>query len=95
MKIGKAHYTELEQAIVEFVKEQRNERLTVTEKKIRRKAKLLFKELYPELKHDFKASRGWFRKMCRRNDFTRRIVTSVGQKIPKTLSRLQRHFFKK
>ena len=91
----KAHYTELEQAIVEFVKEQRNERLTVTEKKIRRKAKLLFKELYPELKHDFKASRGWFRKMCRRNDFTRRIVTSVGQKVPKNAVEIAEAFLQK
>ena len=73
----------LDQAILEFIEDRRKERITVTEKKVRRKATLLFKELYPDVQDEFRASKGWFRRMCRTNNLVHRRVTSVGQKVPK------------
>ena len=73
----------LDQAILEFIEDRRKERITVTEKKVRRIATLLFKELYPDVRHESRASRGWFRRMYRRNNLVHRRVTSVGDKVPK------------
>ena len=53
--------------------------LLLLKKKVRRKDKLLFTELYPNTKHEFKASKGWFTRMCCRNNLVHRRVTSVGQ----------------
>lgn len=52
-------------------------------KKVQRKAKLLFTELYLNTVHEFKASKCWFTKMCRRNNLLHHRVTSAGQQIPK------------
>ena len=82
----------LDQAILEFIEDRRKERITVTEQKVRRKAKLLFKELYPDVQHEFRASRGWFRRMCRRNNLVHRRVTSVGQKVPKNAVEIAEQF---
>ena len=69
----------LDQAILEFIEDRQNERITVTEKKSRRKATLLFKELYLDVQRE------WFRRMCPRNNLVHRRVTSAGQKVPKML----------
>ena len=71
----------MDQDILEYITAQRNEQITITEKKARRKAKLLFIELYPDTGHEFKASKGWFTRMFRRNNLVHRRVTSVVQKI--------------
>ena len=55
---GKSAYPLLVQALLEFIKDRRKEQITVTEKKVQRKATLLFKELYPDIQHEFRASRG-------------------------------------
>ena len=82
----------LDQAILEFIKNRQKERITVTEKKVPRKAALLFKKLYPNVQHEFRASRGWFRRMCRRNNLVHRRVTSVGQKVPKHVVEIAEQF---
>ena len=82
----------LDQAILEFIEDRRKERITVTEKKVRRKATLLFKELYPDVHHEFRASRGWFRRMCRRNNLVHRRVTSIRQKVPKNAVEIAEQF---
>ena len=82
----------LAQAIPEFIEDERKERITVTEKKVRKKATLLFKELYPNVQHEFRASRGWFRRMCRRNNLVHRRVTSVGQKVSKNAVEIAEQF---
>ena len=82
----------LDQAILEFIEDRQNERITVTEKKSRRKATLLFKELYLDVQHEFRASRGWFRRMCRRNSLVHHRVTSFGQKVPKNAVEIAEQF---
>ena len=52
-------------------------------KKVQRKAKLLFTELYLNTVHEFKDSKCWFTRMCRRNNLLHHRVTSAGQQIPK------------
>ena len=84
----------LDQAILEFIEDRRRERVTVTKKKVRRKAILLFKELYPNVQHEFRASRGWFRRMCRRNNLVYCRVTSVGEKVPKNAVEISEQFLK-
>ena len=64
----------------------------MTEKKVRRKAALLFKKLYPDVQHEFRASRGRFRSMCRRNNLVHCRVTSVGQKVPKNVVEIAEQF---
>ena len=44
---------------------------------------MLFIELYPDTGHEFKASKGWFTRMFRRNNLVHRRVTNVVQKILK------------
>ena len=82
----------LDQAILEFIDDRRKERIILTEKKVQRKATLLFKELYPDVQHEFRASRGWLRKMCRRSNLVHRRVTSVGQKVPKNAVEIAAQF---
>ena len=82
----------LDQAILEFIEDRRKERITVTEKKVRRKATLLFNELYADIQHEFRVSRGWFRRMCRRNNLVPRRVMSVGQKVPKNAVEIAEQF---
>ena len=65
---------------------------TITEKKVRRKTTLLFKELYPDVQHEFRASRSWFRRMCRRNNLVHCRVTSVCQKFPKNAVEIAEQF---
>ena len=64
----------------------------MTEKKVRRKAALLFKKLYPDVQYEFRASRGRFRSMCRRNNLVHCRVTSVGQKVPKNAVEIAEQF---
>ena len=82
----------LDKAILEFIEDRRKERVTVTEKKVRKKATLLFKELYPHVQHEFRASRGWLRRMYRRNSLVRRRVTSFGQKVQKNAVEIAEQF---
>ena len=82
----------LDKAILEFIEDRRKEGVTVTEKKVRKKATLLFKELYPHVQHEFRASRGWLRRMYRRNSLVRRRVTSFGQKVPKNAVEIAEQF---
>ena len=82
----------LDQAIAEFIEDRRKERITATEKKVRRKATLLFKGLYPDVQHEFRASRGWFRRMCRRNSLVHHQVPSFGQKVPKNAVEIAEQF---
>ena len=69
-------------AIVQFVKEARSKRQTVTGKMICRKATNVFPNLYPDPNETFSASNGWLKRMLKRNNLKYRRVTSVGQKIP-------------
>ena len=82
----------LDQGILEFIEDRRKERITVTEKKVRRTATLLFKELYPDVQHEFRASRGWFRRMCHRGNLVHFRVTSVGQKVQKNAVEIAEQF---
>ena len=82
----------LDQAILEFIKDQRKERITLTDKKFRRKDALLFKELYPDVQLEFRASRGWLRRTSRRNNLAYRRVTRVGQKVPKNAVEIAEQF---
>ena len=85
----------MDQAILEFIEDWQKERITVTEKKVQRKATLLFKQLYPDVQHKFRASRGWFRRMCHRNNLVHhRVPPSVGQKVPKNAVEVAEQFLK-
>ena len=79
---GKAQYPELEDAIMEFIRDERKFGRSVNGKMIQRKALVLFPKLYPMPCASFKASKGWLRRMLLRNDLSFRRVTSVGQKVP-------------
>ena len=68
-------YPLLEEALM--IKEEREKRNVVTGKKIRRKAIILFQNLYFGDK-GFKASPGWFRRMIKRNILSFRRLTSMG-----------------
>ena len=46
----------------------------------------------PEFQYEFRASRGWFRRICRRNNLVHRRVTSVGQKVPKNAVEIAEQF---
>ena len=59
---NKPKYPLLVEALMDYIKEEREKRNVVTGKKIRRKAIVLFQNLYPG-DTGFKASRGWFRRM--------------------------------
>ena len=78
----KAKFPLLEDVIVDFVKEVRGKRQTVTGNMIRRKALTVFPNIYPDPSVHFTASNGWLRRMLNRNNLKYRRVTSVGQKIP-------------
>ena len=82
IRLTKAKFPLLEDALVQYVKEERGKRQTVTGKMIRRKATTLFPNIYPNPAETFKASNGWLTRMLNRNNLSYRRVTSVGQKIP-------------
>ena len=77
-----AKYPLLESALLDYIKEERGKRNSVTGKQIRRKAMVLYPAMYPGNNERFSASCGWLRRMIRRNNLKFRRVTSVGQKIP-------------
>lgn len=79
---SRAKYPLLESALIDFIKEERGKRNSVTGKQIRRKAMVLYQTLYPGSRERFSASYGWLRRMVRRNNLSFRRVTSVGQKVP-------------
>ena len=82
IRLTKTKFPLLEEALVQYVKEERGKRQTVTGKMIRREATTLFPNIYPNPKETFKASNGWLTRMINRNNLSYRRVTSVGQKIP-------------
>ena len=53
---------------------------------------MLFKGLYADAQHEFRASRGWFRRMCRSNSLVHHRVTSIGQKVPKNAVEIAEQF---
>ena len=65
---GKAQYPELEDAIMEFIRDERNFRRLVNGKMIHRKALVLFAKLYPMPCASLKASKGWLRRMLLQNN---------------------------
>ena len=77
----KAKYPLLEEALIDFIKEERAKLHSVTGKQIRQKALVLFKSLYPGSREMFTASHGWLRRMVKRNKLSFRPVTCVGQKV--------------
>ena len=81
----------LDQAIIEFIEDRRKERITVTKKKLEGMLHYYFKNS-PEFQYEFRASRGWFRRICRRNNLVHRRVTSVGQKVPKNAVEIAEQF---
>ena len=46
----------------------------------------------PGFQYEFRASRGWYRRMCPRNNLVHRRVTSVGQKVPKNAVEIAEQF---
>ena len=86
---GTSPYPLLDTAVVDFIKQKRDERLVVTGKLIRRQAMIAsFKELYPESNIAFKASNGWLTLFLKRNEITFRRATSFCQKIPQNAPEL-------
>ena len=81
----------LDQAIIEFIEDRRKERITVTKKKLEGMLHYYLKNS-PEFQYEFRASRGWFRRICRRNNLVHRRVTSVGQKVPKNAVEIAEQF---
>ena len=77
---GKAQNPELEDAIMEFIRDERKFGRSVNGKMIHRKALVLFPKLYPMPCASFKASKGWLPRILLRNNLSFRRVTSVGQK---------------
>ena len=61
-------YPLLESALLDYVKQQRGKRNSVTGKQIRRKALVLFPTMYPGNNERFSASFGWLRRIIRRNN---------------------------
>ena len=87
---GKAQYPELEDAIMEFIRDERKFGRSVNGKMIQRKALVLFPKLYPMPCASFKASKGWFQRMLLQNNLLFRRVTRVGQKVPPDAPRTMR-----
>ena len=79
---GKAQYPEVEDAIMEFIRDERKFGRSVNEKMIQRKPLVLFPKLYPMPCASLKASKVWLQRMLLRNNLSFRRVTSVGQKVP-------------
>ena len=79
---GKTQYPELEDAIMEFIRDERKFGRSVNGKIIQRKALVLFPKLYPMPCASFKVSKGWLQKMLLQNNLSFKRITSIGQKIP-------------
>ena len=75
---------DMDQAIVDWIYEQRNKMLHVSRRMIMWKAKTLFDEKNndPAVKNTFIASRGWCEKFMRRHGFSLRRKTTTAQKDP-------------
>ena len=91
IKFGRSASPLLDQAILEFIEDRRKERITVTKKKLEGMLHYYLKNS-PEFQYEFRASRGWFRRICRRNNLVHRRVTSVGQKVPKNAVEIAEQF---
>ena len=61
---GKAQYPELEDAIMEFIRDERKFGRSVNGKMIQRKALVLFPKLYPMPCSSFKGSKDGFEECC-------------------------------
>eukprot|EP00795_Rhopilema_esculentum_P002477 gene2477-18139_t len=72
----------IESALLDYIKEERGKRNSVTGKQIHRKAMVIFPAMYLSNNERFSASCGWLLRMIRRNNLKFRRVTSGGQKIP-------------
>ena len=92
LKARKSSQRVLDQTKREYIRAQRNGRITATEKKVKSKANFLFTKLYPNTEHKFKASKAWFTRMSHRNNLVQRRVTNVGQKIPKNAVEIAEEF---
>lgn len=72
---------EIEENVVAWIYEKREQQLTVSRDSVRRHITSLTKEKFP----DFKASAGWLTKFMDRNNFSLRKHTSLSQKLPSDL----------
>ena len=78
----KAKYPALEDAIMQFIKDERKLGRSVNGETIKRKALTLFPKLFSMPGASFKTSKGWLRRMLLRNNLSFRRVSSVDQKVP-------------
>ena len=76
----KAAYPNLEEVLVSWIEQLREENLRVTRSSVQAKAL----ELVPQ-EEEFVASRGWLEKFFRRNGFSLRRRTTVSQRLPEDL----------
>ena len=78
-----------------FIKDLRNQGMTVHGNAIRSEAKKRFPVIYPTKDLAiFRASYDWLKRFMRRNNLVERRVTSVGQKIPENAQELARNWLK-
>ena len=84
-RVGKSAYPLLDKSVCDMIKDRRSDNKCVTMKRIKRYAREVFPDLYPELLAEgktFRASDGWLRRFMKRNHVVNRNANSVGQKVP-------------
>lgn len=89
---GSAHFSDLEDLLYDWIREQRNEGLLVHGRAVQSKAKQIANDLYGENGIEFKASGGWLSRFYRRKKLVSRRVTSVGQELPTNADALAEKF---
>ena len=86
-------YPDIDELVLQYMKDQRSQGHAVTEKIVCRYAKRKFYMLHSD--HEgvgFKASHGWFRNFRERNKIAYRRVTSVGQHVPNDAAEIAEEF---
>jgi len=73
----RALYPLLDKKLFAVFTERRKRGARISRSWMQTRAKLMFKDLYPDSKFVFKASRGWVRRFCKRKSITRRRRTHM------------------
>jgi len=82
--VREGKFPEMEQALVLWIANQRDQKLPVRMSDICEKAQQIFEELYPLLKREFNSSHGWFCRFVKRAKLSRRAPTHIIQKMTET-----------
>ena len=93
-KSRKCKYTDLEEQLKMWIRDQREKKLAISMKEICSKALEIFTILYPAHIGEFNASRGWFWRFVKRANLSRRCPTHVIQQFREDVNKEIKEFWK-